>query len=128
MYRLAVKALLLLVVLAAAVGCRTAPIYNVTNQAIVTPGGKPKTLQEIKTAILEAGRARGWIMRDTEPGRLEGELRIRSHIAIVDIKYSTMSYSITYKDSRDLKYDGTEIHSNYNSWVQNLQQEIDSRL
>lgn len=128
MYRFAVKAFLVLSVLIAAVGCRTAPLYNVTNQSIVPSGGKSKSLEEVKTAIVEAGKARGWMMKDIEPGRLEGELRVRSHVAVVDIKYSTTSYSINYKDSKELHYDGTKIHPNYNGWIQNLQRDIENRL
>ena len=128
MYRFAVKVLLLLFVLAPAVGCGTAPIYNVTNQAIASSGGKPRTLEEVKTAIVESGSARGWTMKEIGPGHLEGRLHVRVHTAVVDVKYSTTNYSITYKDSHQLKYDGTDIHRNYNSWVENLQSEIDKRL
>jgi hypothetical protein len=128
MCRFAVKAFLVLSVLIAAVGCRTAPIYNVTNQGIVPSGGKPKSLEEVKTAIVEAGRARGWTVKDIAPGHLEAELRLRGHAAVVDIKYSTTSYSITHKDSQNLRYDGTNIHPNYNSWIQNLQRDIETRL
>jgi len=128
MSRFGVKAFLVLSVLIVAVGCRTAPIYNVTNQGIVPSGGKPKSLEQIKTAIVEAGRAKGWIMKDIAPGRLDAELHLRSHVAFVEITYSPTSYSITYKNSINLNYDGTNIHSNYNSWIQNLQREIESRL
>lgn len=128
MYRFAARAFLVLSVLAAALGCGVAPIYNVTNQAIVTAGAKPKTLEEIRAAIVEGGKARGWTMTEIGPGHLEAKLHVRVHVAVVDIKYSTTSYSITYKDSKDLKYDGTDIHRNYNSWVQNLQSEIEKRL
>jgi hypothetical protein len=123
-----VKALLVLSVLVVAVGCRTAPIYNVTNQGIVPSGGKPKSLEQVKTAIVEAGRAKGWIMKDIGPGRLDAELHLRSHVAFVEITYSPASYSITYKNSINLNYDGANIHPNYNSWIQNLQREIESRL
>jgi hypothetical protein len=128
MSRFGVKAFLALSVLIVAVGCRTAPIYNVTNQGIVPSGGKPKSLEQIKTAIVEAGRAKGWIMKDIAPGRLDAELHLRSHVAFVEIAYSPTSYSITYKNSINLNYDGTNIHPNYNSWIQNLQREIESRL
>jgi hypothetical protein len=128
MDRFVMKALLLVFVLAAAVGCRTAPIYNVSNQSIIPSGGKPKNLEAVKTAIVEAGKARGWVMKDIAPGRLEGELYVRSHVAVVDINYSTTSYSITYKNSTNLLYDGTVIHENYNSWIRNLQGEIERRL
>jgi len=49
-------------------------------------------------------------------------------MAQVDIKYSTIAYSITYKDSSNLKYDGTKIHSNYNGWIQNLDKAIKIQL
>ena len=128
MCRFAVKAFLVLFVLIAAVGCRSTPVYNVTNQSIGTAGGKAKSLQEVKTAIVEAGKARGWTVRDIAPGHLEAELRLRGHAAVVDIKYSTTSYSITHKNSTNLNYDGTNIHPNYNSWIQNLQRDIEKRL
>jgi photosystem II stability/assembly factor-like uncharacterized protein len=128
MCRFAVKAFLVLSVLIAAVGCRSTPVYNLTNQSIGTAGGKAKSLQEVKTAIVEAGKARGWTVRDIAPGHLEAELRLRGHAAVVDIKYSTTSYSITHKNSTNLNYDGTNIHPNYNSWIQNLQRDIENRL
>lgn len=128
MYRLCPTAFLVLLVLMAAVGCRSAPIYNVTNQTIIPSGGKPKSPEEVKTAIVEAGRARGWAMKDIAPGHLEAELRLRSHVAVVEIKYSPTSYSITYRNSMNLNYDGTNIHPNYNSWIVNLQRDIESRL
>jgi len=129
MCRFGVKGfLIMLSVLIAAVGCRAVPIYNVTDRAIVASGGKPKTLEETKAAIVDAGRARGWSMSDKGPGHLEGTLRVRSHVAVVDIRYTTTNFSITYKDSQVLHYDGTKIHPNYNSWIQNLQGEIEKRL
>jgi len=128
MCRFAVKAFLVLSVLIAAVGCRSTPVYNVTNQSIGTAGGKAKSLQEVKTAIVEAGKARGWTMKDIEPGRLDAELHVRGHAAVVEIKYSPTSYSITHKNSTNLNYDGTNIHPNYNGWIQNLQREIEKRL
>lgn len=127
MYRFAVKAVLVLSLFVISVGCY-APIYNVTNQPIAPSGGKPKTLEEVKAAIVAAGEARGWTMKEIAPGHLEGILRIRVHIAVVDIKYSTASYSITYKDSSQLNYDGTQIHMEYNNWIKDLQAGVDTRL
>jgi hypothetical protein len=46
----------------------------------------------------------------------------------VDIAYTTTSYSINYKDSRGLDYDGSSIHSNYNGWVQRLDRAIARQL
>jgi hypothetical protein len=49
-------------------------------------------------------------------------------LAVVDVNYSTRSYSITYKDSTELQYDGKSIHQNYNGWVQNLDKGIRAQL
>jgi hypothetical protein len=69
-------------------------------------------------------------MRVARPGQIVGTLNVRSHTAVVDIPYSTKSYSITYSSSQNLKYDeaaGT-IHSNYNGWIQRLENTIRSRI
>ena len=39
-----------------------------------------------------------------------------------------MTYSILYRDSNNLDYDGVNIHSNYNGWVQRLSAEINAQL
>ena len=53
-----------------------------------------------------------------------------SHTAIVEIPYTTKTYSIIYKDSTNLKYDAEKqtIHENYRGWIQNLDNAIKSRL
>ena len=127
MYRFLVSAFLGISVLAISVGCMH-PVYNVTNRPIVPSGGKPKTLEEVKAAILEAGKARRWTMTEIEPGHLEATVRPGGRVAVVDIKYSTTSYSISYKRTEGVEYDGTKIYGRYNTWIENLQQEIDKRL
>ena len=52
----------------------------------------------------------------------------RDHRAVVDVRYDTKTYSIKYKDSSNLQYDGTSIHKNYNGWIQNLDNAIRARL
>lgn len=108
-------------------GCRTAPVYNVEQQSIVTTVQNVKT-DDVRKAIIRAGASLGWQMRDVKPGHIVGTLNLRKHMAKVDIKYSTKSYSILYKDSQNLKYDGSSIHKNYNGWIQNLQRNIDVQL
>lgn len=110
----------------ALIGCRTAPVYNVTDTAVNVSG--KATADDVKQAIMSAGAGLGWQMKEVKPGHIVGSLFIRKHSAVVDIPYSTKSYSITYKDSTELKYDGTNIHNNYNGWVQNLDRAIQARL
>lgn len=115
--------------LAIATGCRTStPIYNVQDATIVTNSDKPANATDVKKAILRAGTSLGWNMKEENPGHIIGTLHLRTHMAQIDIKYSPSSYSITYRDSQNLNYDGTNIHGNYNGWVQRLQQNIQSQM
>ncbi len=116
----------MIVLTMALIGCRTAPVYNVTEAPINT--SEKATAVDVKKAILSAGASLGWQMKEVEPGHIVGSLFLRRHSAVVDIPYTTESYSITYKDSTELNYDGSNIHSNYNGWVQNLDRAIQARL
>jgi hypothetical protein len=107
-------------------GCRSAPLYNVASAPVSAP--KPVTMQDVERAITRAGAGLGWQLVPREPGKMEGVLALRTHRAVVDITYDTKTYSIKYKDSSNLDYDGTNIHSNYNGWVQNLDKAIRTQL
>ncbi|MGH8642629.1 MAG: hypothetical protein ACRET6_13030 [Burkholderiales bacterium] len=107
-------------------GCATVPVYNVESRAIVS--NKPVTAKDVEGAIVRAGAALGWQMVPKGPGSMEGTLVLRTHRAVVDVNYDAKNYSIKYKDSEDLKYDGTNIHKNYNGWIQNLEKGISTQL
>lgn len=114
----------LLIALAA---CRTAPIHNVQN-APVTPTGDQVTMEQVKDAIIRAGSELGWRMRPVEPGLIVGTLNVRDHMAKIEVSYDTDSYDITYKDSNNLNKKGDQIHSNYNGWIQNLDNSIQNNI
>lgn len=115
---------LLLIALAAfAVGCKTAPVYTVTDAPVNTVK-KSVTQAEVKNAIMRAGSRLGWRMSDTKPGLITAQLLKRKHSVVVEIPYTTKSYSINYKDSTEMQYDGANIHKYYNNWVRNLDQRI----
>jgi len=107
-------------------GCRTAPIYNVASAPVIAP--KQVSMQDVERAITRAGAGLGWIMNPKGPGQIEGTLLLRTHKAVVDITYDTKTYDIKYKDSANLDYDGSGIHSNYNGWVLNLEKAIRTHL
>ena len=108
-------------------GCRSAAVYNVDDAAVVTSVDK-YSAQDVKKAIMRAGGSLGWMMKENGPGKIVATLNIRKHMAKIDIDYSTKSYSIRYKDSQNLNYDGTNIHSNYNGWIQRLNDNIQIQL
>ena len=110
------------------IGCRSSLVHNVENTAVSVNKAQNISMEEIGKAITAAGAGLGWRMKPQGPGHMVGTLTVRTHIAVVDIKYNTENYSITYKDSTNLKYDGENIHSNYNGWVQNLEKAINGQL
>ncbi len=107
-------------------GCRAAPIYNVTSAPIEVTN--KHSSKDIRKAIQAAGIGLGWIMKAKKAGHIVGTLNLRTFTAIVDIRYNNKTYSITYKDSVGLNYDGTNIHKNYNGWIQNLNRHIQAQL
>ena len=124
--------LMLSLVLLLFTSCRTAQVYNVTDTPINTGSGNEPTLEQVEKAILSAATASkpAWAMRVVKPGLITATLNVRSHMAVVDITYNTKSYSINYKESNNLKYDGEKntIHSNYNGWIQNLDSAIKGKM
>jgi hypothetical protein len=102
--------------------CRTAPLYNVEQSSFNTT--EQHSLAEITDAVQQAGARLGWQMNVERPGLIIGTLNLRSHQAMVEIPYDTSGFAIQYQNSTNLNYDGTTIHKNYNSWVQNLEREI----
>ena len=124
------KTLQLAVVFYAAVfllaACRSSPILNIDNAPINISATHSSA--DIKKAIIRAGSALGWQMKSDRDGHLLATLILRSHVAIVDITFDKKSYTIMYKDSKNLNYDGTNIHSNYNGWIQNLNQNIQAQI
>jgi len=105
-------------------GCaRTAPVHNVEQSL-----SQRYSDNQMKTAILEAGIGRKWIMTPAAPGVINGRYAQRDFVANIRITYTSQSYSIHYVSSQNLKAQDGKIHANYNRWVNNLDQDIQLRL
>lgn len=120
--------LIAIAVLALAGCARTAPIMQVQDVAVTPSSSKSLPASEVRKAIITAGTSLGWNVRDMGPGKLEATLNLRTHAVVVDIPYSAKTYSILYKSSENLQASGGTIHSNYNSWVQNLDRAIKTEI
>ena len=111
------------------IACTAAPVRNIENAAIVTATGKgAPSAAAVRGAIIQAGAGLGWVMTDAKPGVLQGTLNLRSHSAVVEIPYTSTTYSILYKSSTNLMQPDGSIHKNYNGWIQNLQRDINARV
>ena len=124
------KTLAVIVTLAALtmiVGCRSNPIYTVTDAPVVTSTGN-YSAKDVRNAILQAGASLGWQMNDVQPGLIIATLNVRDHMVQVEIPYDRRTYSILYRDSINMNYNGSSIHNNYTGWVQRLSAAINSRL
>jgi hypothetical protein len=109
-------------------GCSSRPIVNVTDQPVITAGGKQVSADQVRGAIIGAGTGLGWVMTPISPGLISGRFASTDHVAVVDVRYTEKTYSITYKDSTNLNYKGTQIHKSYNAWVEALDRDIRGAL
>ncbi len=116
-------AMLILVLAATATDARK-KIVNFEKVAI--PEGL--SLAQVERAITTGIVDRSWIPKVLAPGHVEAALLIRSHTAIIDIKFDESTYSITYRDSINLDYKNGKIHRSYNRWVANLNLALLRRL
>ena len=119
-----------LVIAAAALGgCASQlPIMNVDAAATTNAAGKTLTNDQVRAAIIRAGAALGWQMKDEGSNKVVGTLILRTHTAVVEIPYNTTSYSIKYRSSINLDEKGGTIHKNYNGWISNLTKGINTQL
>lgn len=102
--------------------CRGAPVYNVTSATMATTPNA--SVDQVAGAIRQAAIGLGWQMIDKGPGEMEGRLNLRSHLTVASITFDSKQFAIFYKESNNLNYNGTQIHKNYNSRVQNLERAI----
>ncbi len=121
-------AVAVLAIAAATAGCSTAPILNVSDAVVASPTGKSANNEQVRAAIVRAGVALGWQLKDEDPNLLVGTLQLRTHSAVVEIPYSASNYSIKYRSSTNLDEKAGVIHKNYNGWIQNLNKGINAQL
>lgn len=127
--RLATVLVLSVVATVAQAGCfRCEPILNVTDALVASPAGKPVTAEQVRAAIIRAGAALGWQVKEEGPGKLVGTLVLRTHTAVVEIAYSATSFSIIYKSSINLDEGEGQIHKAYNGWIRNLAKGINVQI
>ena len=122
----------------AGVGFTAQPAWAGRDESIQNPAnipvswnadGKP-TLERIQRGMIAGCAQRGWQCQATKPGEIRAVLHVRQHMAEALIAFNTESFSISYVNSSELRYNATEktIHRKYNLWVVNLITDINSAI
>jgi len=109
---------------------RDEPIQNPANIPISwNAEGKPP-LERIQHAIIAGCAQRGWQCMAVKPGEIRAVLYVRQHMAESLIAFNTESFSISYVNSSELRYDAVKktIHRKYNLWVVNLITDINAAI
>ncbi len=127
-FRQFVVALSLLCVVGAA-AARKADLVDPAPLAVPAGLSDAQVTKDIKRALV----GRGWVVAFEEPGHIESTLRLRDHVARIDITYDTATIKIAYVMSTNLDYkkkkDGSAvIHGNYLSWIDNIVKDMDTNL
>ena len=102
------------------------PILTITNEAF-----PPKAnLASVAKRIERATRLLDWDTEVTSPGEIIASKRkgTTQHVAQVLIQFDMQSFSIIYRSSYALDYDGTRVHKLYNQWVRQLAMAISMEM
>lgn len=110
-------------------GCRSSTVQNIDNSGYIS--GQKVSLSKVEAAIKKGAMRKGWSTKKIKTGLLESRINVRGkHLVVVNINYNKNGYKISYKDSRNMNYDPSShtIHKNYNSWIANLEKNINYEL
>jgi hypothetical protein len=104
-------------------------IANFDNQPALTGSGQPASVQQIKQALTAGGAPRGWQVIQVAPGQFVATVNVRNkHTVSVDVLAAPGVFSIKYKTSVNMNYDGGQINPHYNKWVQMLAEDARKEL
>jgi len=121
------KYILLVIVTIILTGCGVGTVYNVENKIFQ----KRLDNRSMESIIIDSGKSLGWTMKKIDnKDIIIATLLKRNHSATIKIEYTNNSYKIHFVSAKNLKYDkaNNTIHNNYNGWIGNLENQIDSRL
>jgi len=102
------------------------PMEKFENIPIPTEQGTTLSLPQIREVVINAAAgitARPWTMTEVAPGKMIARLDAgrRRHVIVLDLSYSPTQYSLVYRSSTRMNYDGAgTVHSSYNVWVREL--------
>jgi hypothetical protein len=104
-------------------------VQNIDNSQFFDKSAKSANL--VARAIKSGAMRKGWRTRKIRNGLIVAKITVRGkYFVAVNINYNAKGYVISYKNSRNLKYDPAtkSIHPSYNKWVHILEQNINYEL
>jgi hypothetical protein len=120
--------LLLVSALVFLMGARQVPLTD--PEPVVVPAGLK--IEQVTKAIKAALVGRTWAVTSEEPGHIVSTLKLREHMAKIDIVYDLQTIRIKYLDSGELLFAEKKgqrmIHHNYLNWIQNLVNDMNRNL
>lgn len=105
---------------------RLQPIYNASNDIPIPAQGLPSDRMDV--LIVEAGGGLHWTFERAEPGHLVATYKVPKYTLVVDIRFDSKLWQISYKSSDGLREHDNEIHPTYNKLVRKLESAITARL
>jgi hypothetical protein len=109
-------------------GGRQVPLVD--PDPVAVPAGLK--IEQVTKSSKAALVGRTWDVTSEEPGHIVSTLKLREHMAKIDIVYDLQTIRIKYLDSGDLMYAEKKgqrvIHRNYLAWIQNLVGDISRNL
>lgn len=121
------RKLMIVVALAAGLGgcvSMIMPMERLENVAVSHRDGEAG----VGAAIDRALQARGWVVTERRAGETDATLIGGDYRADITVRYTASSYSVVYRDSQGLDYDGQKIHRHFNNWLNNLRISIEREL
>ena len=91
------------------------PVLEIRNESLLLKD--TFSLAEIEPAIIQAAERRCWKIEKLGPGRIKGKLNFRNRFDLTIETTFTTTVSIRYLDSRQLCFDGSDIHWKANRWM-----------
>ncbi len=121
------RSVLIALALAAGLGACVQMVVPMQTLAGV-PITHPDAEAGVGAAVDRALAARNWVVTERRPGETDATLIGSEFRADITVRYTASSYSVVYRDSEGLDYDGAKIHRHYNNWLNNLRISIEREI
>jgi hypothetical protein len=110
--------------------CSAEQMHKVNNVDYGYYTKKSLTMEKVRTTIERTATRNGWQLSNQKDGSFMGkrEWGGGKHNIVVDVIYDLRKFSINYRDSHQMRYDGSWIHNSYNRMVQKLEEDISAAV